>query len=179
MDVSQAIQQRRSVKQYEQRPIPMDMLNQVVEAAYLAPTGANWPSREVLVVTDRNQLQQLGTTHRASQWLSGAAAGIALLGDQAASRYWVEDCSVAAAQIWLRAVELGLGCGWAEMYQSDNAEESARREGFCRQVLGVPERLRVLAVMGLGFPAESPEPKARRPYEEAVHWGSYGQDPNR
>lgn len=175
MEVSQAIQQRRSVKQYEQRPIPMDLLRQVVEAAYLAPTGANWRSREVLVVTDRDQLQQLGNTHGACKWLSGAPAGVVLLGDPAASRYWVEDCSVAATFAWLRAMELGLGCAWAAMYQSDNPEESARREGFCRQVLGVPEHLRVVAVMGLGYPAESPEPKPRRDYNSVVHWGGYGQ----
>ncbi len=179
MDVSEAIQQRRSVKQYEQRPIPTDLLRQVVEAAYLAPTGGNRPSFEVLVVTDRDQLEQLGTTHGACRWLSNAAAGIALLGDPAASRYWAEDCSVAATLVWLRAVELGLGCAWAAMYQSDNPEESARREGFCRQVLGIPENLRVVAVMGLGFPAESPAPKVRRAYEDVVHWGSYGQHMNR
>ena len=179
MDVSQAISERCSVKQYEQRPIPMELLQQVVEAAYLAPTGANWPSREVLVVIDRDQLEQLGKAHGACQWLSGAAAGIALLGDPAVSRYWVEDCSVAATEVWLSAVELGLGCAWAAMYQSDNPEESTRREGFCRQVLGIPERLRVVAIMGLGFPAESPAPKARRPYDDVAHWGSYGQHLNR
>ncbi len=175
MDVSQAIKLRRSVKQYEQRSIPTELLKEVVDAAYLAPTGANWPSREVLAVTDRDQLQQLSTTHGACRWLSGAMAGIVLLGDPAASRYWAEDCSVAASQVWLRAVELGLGCAWAAMYQSDNPEESERREGFCRHVLEIPERLRVVAVMGLGFPAESPAPKARRSYEDVVHWGSYGQ----
>lgn len=177
MDVSQAMDERRSVKQYEQRPIPADLLRRVAEAAYLAPTGANWPSREVLVVTDRNQLEQLGKAHGACKWLSGAAAGVVLLGDPTASRYWVEDCSVAATYVWLRAVELGLGCAWAAMYQSDNPEESARREGFCRQVLGIPERLRVVAVMGLGYPAESPAAKALRSYDDVVHWGGFGQHP--
>ncbi len=174
MDVSETILQRRSVKRYDPRPIPFETLKQVVDAAYLAPTGGNWASRELLVVTDRDLLQELGAIAKPCRWLSGAQAGVALLGNPATSRYWVEDCSVAATQLWLRAVELGVGCGWAAMYQSDNPEESARREQACRSLLEIPESLRVVAVMGLGFPAEAPAPKTRHGYDSVVHWGTYG-----
>lgn len=175
MNVMEAIRKRRAISDFEARPVPEAVLREVVEAGYLAPTGGNNPSRELVVVTDREQLQRLSQAHQHCRWLAGAAAAIAIVGNPAKSRYWVEDGSVVGAQIWLAAVEQGLGVGWGAMYQSDNAQESARREQHCRDILGIPESLRVLAVLAVGYPAAVPPPKAKPPFEQVVHWGRYGQ----
>jgi hypothetical protein len=61
------------------------------------------------------------------------------------------------------------------MNQSDDEQESARREQHCRDILGIPDSLRVLAVLAVGYPAAVPAPKAKPPFEAVVHWGHYGQ----
>lgn len=175
MKVTEAIRQRRSIKAFQERAIPADVLRQIVDAAYLAPTGGNNPSREFLVVTDREQLNNLSGAHSHCKFLAGAVAAIALLGKPAQSRYWVEDCGVAGAHVWLSAVSLGLGAAWAAMYQSDNEQESVRREQYCRDVLGIPGTLRVVGVLALGYPVAIPDPKPRPDFATVVHWGSYSQ----
>jgi len=173
VEVTEAIRQRRSIKTFHEREIPADILKQLLDAAYLAPTGGNYPSREFLVVSNREQLVKLSQAHAHCPFLASAAAAVALLGKPAQSRYWVEDCGVAGAHIWLSAVSLGLGAAWAAMYQSDNEPESTRREQYCRDVLGLPANLRVVGVLALGYPAAIPHPKPRPAYDAVVHWGTY------
>ncbi len=173
MDVIEAIRTRRSTKGFSTTPVPAQMLSDLVDTASYSPSGANKNPWRFVIITERNTLDRLSKASPHCNWLASAQAGIAIAADPAYSRYWLEDCCVAAFSIWLAAMAQGLGAAWAAMYQSDNAEESERRQGFVREVLSVPDGLNIPMVMAIGYP-QGPPPERKRPaLEEIVHWERY------
>lgn len=173
MDVLSAIQKRREITQFKPEPLPDDVQKQLIQAAYLAPSGNNLPSREFIVVTDREKLNALATTTPYMKWLETAAAAVVIVSDQQLSKYWLQDASIAGGFLWLTAVSLGLGAAWGAVYHAEDAAESAKRETYAREQLGIPEHLRVVAILGLGYPAVEPGPKEMYPVERVLHRERY------
>ncbi len=173
MDVIEAIRTRRSTKSFSATPVPAQMLSDLVDAASYSPSGANKNPWRFVLITKHSTLERLSETQPYCRWLASAQAGIALVVDPSYSRYWLEDCCVAAYSIWLAATGLGLGVAWAAIYQSDNTEESERRQGFVREVLSVPDGLNIPIVLAIGYP-QGPPPERKRPAtEEIIHWERY------
>ena len=169
MDVLTAIEKRREITQYRPDPIPVPVLDRIVRALYLAPAGNNLPSREFILVTDRGKLIDLSAATPYMPWLRQAAAGIVVIANPAVSKYWLQDASIAAAYAWLAAVSLGLGAAWGAVYHSEDRAESDRRESFVRSRLGIPDDYRVVAILGIGYPAVEPPPKQMVPLERVLH----------
>ena len=173
MDVLSAINKRREITKFTSDPIPEELLEQLARAAYLAPSGNNLPSREFVLITDREKLHVLTPTTPYMKWLKSASAAIVIVGNQPLSKYWLLDASLAGGFIWLTAVSLGLGAAWGAVYHSEDEHESAKREQFVRQHLGIPDHLRVVAIIGLGYPALKPDPKEMYPLERVFHREKY------
>jgi nitroreductase len=95
-------------------------------------------------------------------------------GDPAISKYWLEDCCLAAYSIYLAALAKGVGVGWSAIYQSDNVEEDERRQGAVRELMSIPKSLKAPIVLGLGYPERQPAPSKMSTLEETVSWESYG-----
>ena len=86
------------------------MLDKIVEAGLLAPSGRNIKPEELIVVTDSKLLTQLSQCRKAgSQMLEGAGACIIVLGDEDKTDVWVEDCSNVILTMHYMASSLGLG----------------------------------------------------------------------
>lgn len=175
MDVMSAIEQRREITKFKDTPISPEVLDQLIRSLYLAPSGNNLPSREFVVITDREMLRSLSAASPYMKWLEQAAAGIVITGNPALSKYWLQDASIAGSFLWLASVSLGLGAAWGAVYHSEDAEESAKREDYVRSLLGVPPELRVVAIIGLGYPDAVPDPKEMVPPESVVHREKYAE----
>src|SRR5690554_4531801 len=123
MNVLASIKQRREITQFKKDPIPNQILDELVQSIYLAPSGNNLPSREFILVTHKHMLLQLSTTTPYMRWIEHAAVGIAIVGNEKLSKYWLQDASIAGGYLWLTATSLGLGAAWGAVYHSeDNAE---------------------------------------------------------
>ncbi len=175
VEVLEAIRQRREVTQFLDARVEPAVLRAVVEAGYRAPTGNHLISRELIVIQDRGILTRLTQTTPYMPWLAGAAAGIVVTGRPDVSKYWVQDGSIACAFMWLAAVEQGLGMAFGAVYHAQDAEESARREGYAREVLHLPDDRRVLAILGVGRPAAWPEGKPPHAKEQVIFLNRFGQ----
>lgn len=175
MEVLSAIEKRREITKFTTEPIPVDILEKLVRSAYLAPSGNNLPSREFILVTDRQKMNLLSKTTPYMKWLDESAAAVVIVSDQALSKYWLQDASIAGGFLWLTAVSYGLGAAWGAVYHSEDPEESVRREKYAREQLGIPDSLRVVAIIGLGWPAMEPAPKEMYPLEQVLHWEMYNQ----
>ena len=173
METLQVLQTRRSIKSFLPKPVSQDTLLKLIDVARYSPSGANRNSWRFVVTTQKDTLTRLGETARTCRWLASASAGIAIVSDASASRYWLEDCCVAAYAMWLAATDLGLGVAWAAMYQSDNPEESERRQKSVREVLSIPDNLSVPIVLGVGYPDQPPAERKRPAVEDVVRWESY------
>lgn len=173
MDVLEAIQQRREITQYQDREIPAEILEKVLDAAYLSPSGNNLPSREFILVTDRDKLVHLSHSTPFVPWLKLAAAAVTVTGRPDVSKYWLQDASIACGFIWLAAVELGLGAAFGAIYHAEDAKESAIRENIVRETLLIPDDRRVVAILGLGYPDQSPPPKKHVSRDSLVHYEQF------
>ena len=110
MDFLDLLKQRRSYRQYTGEPVEKELLDKIVEAGLLAPSGRNIKPEELIVVTDSKLLTQLSQCRKAgSQMLEGAGACIIVLGDEDKTDVWVEDCSNVILTMHYMASSLGLG----------------------------------------------------------------------
>ncbi|WP_428909593.1 nitroreductase family protein [Niallia sp. Krafla_26] len=173
MDVFEAIQNRREVTKYLDKPIPKDQLEQILNAGYLAPAGNNLPSREFILVQKPEILQHLSKATPFMPWLEGAQAAIVITGRPEVSKYWLQDASIASGFIWLQSTEFGLGAAFGAIYHAEDAAESAKRENYVLEALSIPEDRRIVAILGLGYPEEQPPAKAQLPRETIIHYDQF------
>lgn len=178
MDVLTAIEKRREITSFKEQEIPSDVLEQLKRALYLSPSGNNLPSREFIVVTDRDKLNLLSKTTPYMKWLEQAAAGFVIMGNAELSKYWLQDATIAGSFLWLAATSRELGAAWGAVYHSEDAEESKQREKYVRELLHIPEALRVVAIIGVGYPAIEPAPKQLYPLETVFHVEQFEQKDN-
>jgi len=173
MDVIKAIQTRREITSFNDKPVPNDLLESILEAGYLAPTGNNLPSRELILVTNKEKLKTLEKTTPYMEWLKEASAAIVMTGRPNVSKYWIQDGSISSSFIWLRATELEVGVGFGAVFNFEDEKESAKREEWVRNSLNIPNDRRVLAILGIGYPETKPKAKKLPSREEIIYYESF------
>ena len=99
-------------------------------------------------------IDQLATakTH-GSGFLKGAPLAIAVCADGSKSDVWVEDCAIAAIIIQMT----GLGSCWAQIRNRQHDDEQSA-ETYLQELLGLPEKIKVACILGIGHPAEEKNP---------------------
>lgn len=173
MKVIEAIERRREITRFRPELIPEETLQTLLHALHLSPAGNNAVSREFVIVRERSRLDALASTTQYMVWLREAALGVVIVADQQVSKYWLQDATLAGGFLWLAAVEQGLGMAWGAVYHSEDAAESARRENYARGLLAIPAAKRVVAILGVGYPAIEPTPKKLHPKSAVLHFESY------
>ena len=173
MDVYTAIKNRREITRFTTDVIPDEVQKQLVQSMFLAPAGNNLPSREFIWVADRVTLTNLSTTSPYMKWLEHAGAGVVIIGDPGVSKYWLQDATIAGSFLWLSAVSVGLGLAWGAVYHSEDSQESMKRESYVRHHLSIPKQYRVIAILGLGYPAVTPDPKEMYALDRVYHSEQY------
>lgn len=153
---------RRSIRRYTGKPVSESDIRSLLEAGMAAPSASNRKPWYFVVVTDRDALRALAAAHPFGKMLANAGVGIAVCGDPAVSDWWEQDCSAATENILIAAVGLGLGGVWL------GSHGRPEREQAVRDILGIPERIGILSLLSIGYPAE--EKEARTQYDPArVH----------
>lgn len=150
---------RRSVRRFaDDRPVEPEIIDKLLEAALLSPSSKNTKPWRFVVVRDRETLLALSASKpQGASFLKHAAAAIVVCGDTATSDVWVEDCAIAALLLHLEAADLGLASCWVQLRkrQYDEAESAPNHVAA---LLGLPETVQPLAVVGIGHPTETKPP---------------------
>ncbi len=165
MDVLEAIHTRRSIRKYENRPVPPDAVRQLLAAAMTAPSARNGQPWQFVVIDDRALLDACADICPNAAMIRGAPMAIAVCGDldrEGSEGYWPIDCSAAVENMLLAARGIGLGACWCGVYPRPH-----RIEGL-RKLFGVPERVVPHSLVVLGYPAEA-FARQDRYREERVH----------
>lgn len=171
METWDAITSRRDVRQFQDRPLPREALERVLEAGRRAPSANNWQPWDFVVVTDRDQLRELSTVWQGAKQVGSSAATIAVAlaqsddeGERSRAQY---DVGQATMAMQIAAADLGIGSGHASVGDQDRA----------RAILGAPDDHFVAYLIPLGYPADRPlkpiQKPNRRPFDEVVHWGHW------
>ena len=151
MDVVVAIAARRSIRKYEDRAIPDDVMEQLLEAARISPSANNAQRWNLVVVTDRSLLERLVPACGGQQFVAQCSAFLVGVTDPS-SDMSVVDVSIALDHLSLRAVEMGLGTCWIGDFEPDKVKE----------LLDVPEGRGVPICMTLGYPETVPGARKRK-----------------
>lgn len=161
----EVIEKRRSIRRYKDTPVPKEKILKILEAARVAPSAAHRQPWHFIVVEDNEAIKKLAK----SAWAADAPVMIVGLADREASPNWcLNDHGIAFEHIVLEATNLGLGTCW--MGQSN-------REELVKDLLGIPDKYRVVALTPVGVPDETPGPKERKSLDDIVSWGKYGSKP--
>ncbi|MFA5562991.1 MAG: nitroreductase family protein [Candidatus Caldatribacteriota bacterium] len=167
--IIEAIKKRRSVRKYQQKDIPPDILNEIIEAARLAPSASNRQPRKFVIVQDKELKQQLMMASRnqkfvgeASAVIAGCATNIKHIMPNGIYAYPV-DVSIALEHISLQAAELGLGTCWIGAFDQEKVKE----------ILKIPKDVAIVCLMTLGYPADIGLTRERKSLKEIICYNYY------
>jgi len=166
MDIFKTIKTRRSIRKYRVGSIPDEKLRIILEAARLAPSAANRQPWHFVLVRDAEKKLALAKAANNQMFLADAAAIVATIGDPEISKKWYEkDPMIAVEHMVLAAAALGYGTCWIGAF---NEEE-------VKHLLNIPKEMRVIALLPIGIPDETPLPRPRKEISEIFFEEEYGK----
>ncbi len=146
---------RRSIRRFEDRPLSTGQRALLEEALLRAPSSRNrMPWRYVMVEEEATRQALARCKPVGVAWLAQAPLNVVICGDPAATDVWVEDCAIAAIILQLEAHAIGLGSCWGQV-RNRRHDDSRSASDYVLALLDLPRDLEVLAVMGVGHPAET------------------------
>ncbi len=171
MDVFTAIKKRRSVRRFKKDAFPQEALDRMLEAARMAPSAGNVQPWKFFVVRNKEVQRQMANAALGQRWMAEPPVMLvvcaelprsaAAYGRRGAELYALQDTAAAIENLLLCAVEEGLAACWV----------GAFREKVAADALGLDlERLRPIALIPLGYPAEDPSPPSKRPLKEVTEY---------
>ena len=172
MNVSDAIRTRKSVRGYERKPVEDEKLMKVLEAARLAPSARNLQEWRFVVVRDEEMRGKLMAAAKGQKFVGEAPVVIACCAETDGYRMtcgqqsYPIDVAIAIDHMTLQAIELGLGTCWVGAFYEDQVKEA----------LGIPEEIRVVEMMALGYEKGGVKKveKTRKSTAEVVRWERWG-----
>jgi nitroreductase len=161
LDAIKALKTRRSVRVYEEKPVPRDLIETIIDTARLAPTANNIQPWDFIVVTERETRKKIADLTDYGKFIARAGACVAVFAKDV--KHYLEDGSAATENILVAAHALGLGTCWVAGYKKAYGEP-------IRDLLGVPVGRLLVALISLGYPSEKPQPHGKRELQEVLHW---------
>ena len=170
MNVMDVIKTRKSVRRFLDKPIEDEKLNAVLEAGRLAPSASNRQEWRFVIVRDPETRRKLAEAADRQTFVGGAPAVIVACAEtdghimRCGQPSYPIDVAIALDHVTLAATELGLGTCWIGAFDERRVKE----------ILSIPERIRVVELMPIGYPSDpSPVRKNRLPLSTIVkyeHW---------
>jgi nitroreductase len=173
VDFADVVEDRHSIRAFERREVEPAELEKVLRAARRAPSAGNLQAYRVAVIQAEPARRKLAHAAFGQDFVAQAPTVLVFLADAEASGakyggrgetlFAVQDATIACAYAQLAACNAGLGAVWVGAFVEDQV----------RTLLGVDEHLRPVALLPLGYSAEIPEIRPRRPLSEMVLDGDH------
>lgn len=170
MDITEAIFARTSVRDYQDKEISRTDILRLFKAAMAAPSARNVQPWHFMAITERAVLEDLADALPNAPMLARAPLGILVAADLFEAEagtpgkdYWVQDCSAAAQNILLAALDLGLGAVWLGVHPVEERVKGVKG------ILKLPDHIAPLCMIAAGYPARPAAGKDKF-REERVHW---------
>ena len=168
-----AIKNRRSVRFYNTDKVTDEMINEVLEAGFCAPSAHARAPWHAVVVKDQETKDALASIHKWSRILARVQVVIVVCVDRSEfDHFWIEDGSAFMENMLIQASSMGLGTCWIGIQGLKEGDTDA--EGIVRASCGIPNNFGVLGLTPLGYPARYPGAHEPKLPEGRVHYGSFG-----
>jgi nitroreductase len=169
MDFFEVIRSRRSIRRFDNRPVEEEKLNAILEAANAAPSAGNLQAYEIYLVRSPAELAGMAGLLARMKFFAEVPAVLVFCAnpersgvkysDRGRALYAVQDATIACTQAMLAATALGLASVWVGAFQEQAVAEA----------LALPASLRPVALLPIGYPGETVEPRTRRALKDIVH----------
>ncbi|MEM3579463.1 MAG: nitroreductase family protein [Candidatus Bathyarchaeia archaeon] len=173
MEVFEVIKGRRSIRAFRETDVSQETIEKLIEAARWAPSAGNIQPWEFIVIRNPETKRRLAEAALGQFFIEEAPVVIVVCADEERSArgygargrtlYCIQDTAAAIQNIHLAAYALGLGTCWVGAFREDEA----------RKILNVPEGVRPVAIIPVGYPAESPQPRGRRSLKQIIHYEKF------
>ncbi|MEM2105387.1 MAG: nitroreductase family protein [Candidatus Bathyarchaeia archaeon] len=174
MDVLEAIKGRRSIRAFKRQNIPEETVNKLIEAACWAPSAGNIQPWEFIIVRNSEIKRKLVDAALGQEFIAEAPVVIVVCaneersargyGSRGKNLYCIQDTAASIQNIHLAAYSLGLGTCWIGAFREEEA----------RKALKIPDGVRPVAIIPVGYPDETPQPPRRRPIQQVIHYETFG-----
>ncbi|HPE64249.1 MAG TPA: nitroreductase family protein [Methanothrix sp.] len=170
MELAEAIRRRRSIRKYLPRKIENDKLDRVLEAGRLAPSAKNLQEWKFIVVRDDGRRKRLAEAAKGQTFVGEAPVVIAACATvtdyvmTCGQLTYPIDLAIAVEHMVLAAAAEGLGTCWIGAFYEEEV----------KKVLNIPPEIRVVALLPMGYPVESPAPRPRKEMDEIVAFETWG-----
>jgi len=162
MEVFETIKNRTSIKKYKPEKISKEKIDILIEAGRLAPTAANKQKFKLIIVDNEDIKKRLGVACNNQTFVETASHVIA--GTTDPDWKWNQvDLAIVLEHIVLEASELGFGTCWIGAFD----------EKEVKKILDIPENIKVVALLTVGFPDEIPKHSSRKNVEDIVSYNKY------
>ena len=160
---------RRSVRSYEDKPVPKSMILDLLKAAQTAPSAGNLRARKYIVVTNPQMKKTLAIAAYGQSQVEAAPLLVVIYADisRSSSRYGdrgslysIQDAAAATMCRLLAAYDLGLGACW----------NGAFDDQMVRDALDLGKDVLPVAIISIGWPEKSPQAPPGRDLDEVVSW---------
>jgi len=166
MDVMKAIQSRRSIRAYNTREVEEEKLMRILESARLSPSAGNRQERRFIIIKEAKTRKLLCEAARNQAFVAEAPVVIAACSVETeyvmscGQMAYPIDTAIAVDHMTLQAVEEGLGTCWIGAFDEKKVKE----------ILHIPDNVRVVALLPLRYPSDIPDAKPRKSLAEIVMW---------
>ena len=169
MDFFDVVKERHSIRAYQPQAVEPEKLQELLQAISRAPSAGNLQAYEVYLVTDAERKSALWKSSYNQEFLMQAPLVLVFCAHAARSAeryqkrgielYCIQDATIACTFAMLAATALGLSTVWVGAF-----DETAVRE-----IIGAPQEHRPVAMLPIGYAAETPRNRPRRKLDDLVH----------
>jgi nitroreductase len=164
MSLTDRILNRRSIRHYKKKEIPEEVLNQIFEAGRNAPSAANMQPIHFIILKNNEVKKKLSSIF--SRFLKDAPVvivGCANVKAILTGKWAVVDTTIAMQNMAIAAWALGVGSCWIGSFNEDKVKKT----------LNIPDNWKVVALITLGYPAEQPKQRKKKPLEKMFSYNSF------
>ncbi len=163
------IYERVSIRKYKSDPVPDELILELLKAGNAAPSAGNLQARDFVVVKNPETKKKIAKAALEQMFIASAPVVIVVCANYPRSMriygergklYAEQDATAAVENILLAAHALGLGAVWVGAFY----------ENAVSKILDLPEFVRPIAIIPVGWPDEKPAKRSRYPVEELTHW---------
>lgn len=165
MNTIENIKTRRSIRKYQQKEIPREIMMDILDCGRLTPSAKNAQLWRFVVITDRAIKEKLTQICKHGKFINEAYAIIAIFYDKDVN-YKVEDASAATQNMMLAAWEYGIGSCWIGSYQRDHSKQ-------VEELLKCPDNYELITMFTLGYPAETRETRNKKQLDEIISFNYF------
>jgi len=169
VEILEAIRERRSIRNFQKKDIPQKIVDKLIDALIWAPSAGNLQARKFFFVKDAKLKEDIAAAALNQDFIAEAPLVIVGCTDSRISNkygergeylYSIQDVAAGIMGMMLVAHENGLGTVWV----------GAFREEEVFDLLNLPQNLRPVAIVPVGYPVKIPSPPPRVSRQEAVEF---------